>query len=148
MPEEKKKERLCIVMNNGSYWDGCASYCSDFNTAKIFKESELPDFIKEENKVHSDPHASDYAKKYRDKIVYLDTKEGLAFLFNQYENLQHFVDIEEPRVNSAKKAMEKMWNNSKELREYVKLHNKWYHPLIGISQDQKTRLLEEVINRQ
>lgn len=148
MTEEKeKKERQCIVMNYIGYWDGTASYSSDINDAKIFKESELPAFIKEENRVHSDPNASEYLKKYRSKIVYFDTKEGLEFLFRKYEDLQRFVEIQEPRVNAAREAMEKFWNNSEELRKYVELYNKAYHPIIGISDNYKNKLLEEVVGK-
>jgi hypothetical protein len=129
MPKERKKERLCIVMNN----------------AKIFKESELPTFIKKENKVHSDPNASDYAKRYRNKIIFLDTKEGLKLLAEEYENLQHYVDTYEARVNDAKEGMKKLIG-FENLSKYIDLYNKMYHPVIGISEHAKNRILEEIVN--
>jgi hypothetical protein len=43
--------------------------------------------------------------------------------------------------------MEKLWNNSEELRKYVGLYNKYSHSLVGVSEDDKRMILEEVVKK-
>lgn len=130
---ENKKQRQCVVKDRGynSYYYGGATFGSELSKAIIYHENEIPEYIK------NNPSENE--------IIFLDTKEGLGLLFREYENLQHYVDIYETRVNEAKKGMDKLWNNFEKLRKCVELCNKWYHPIIGISEDQKKRLLEEVV---
>ena len=132
MPEEKKKkERLCIVTGyGGSYYDGVATYSSEVSNAKIFKESEITDSIK---------NTPDH------KIIFFDTKEGLQFLAEKYEDLQNHMEIYETRVKEVKESMKMLWDNSEKLRKYVEEYNKSYHQLMGVSEDTKRRILEEVV---
>lgn len=135
MTEEKteiKKQRQCIVKDRGynSYYYGGATFGSDMFKAIVYNEDEIPEHIK------NNPSEN--------QIIFLDTKEGLELLFKEYENLQHYVEIYEARVNEAKNGMEKLFE-FENLRKYIELYNKAYHPIIGISEDYKNKLLEEVV---
>lgn len=134
MEEEKeKKERLCIVTGyGGSYYDGVATYSNEVSNAKIFKESELTDLIK------NIPDC---------KMIFFDTREGLEFLAEKYEDLQNHMEIYETRVKEVKESMKMLWDNSEKLRKYVEEYNKSYHQLMGVSEDTKRRILEEIVSQ-
>jgi hypothetical protein len=146
--QEPKLESLkgkCIVTNyGGSYWDGTATYSSDFKDAKIFNVSELPEFVKEEAKVHNDPNASDYAKEYRNKIIRLDSEEGLKLLVDEMHNLDRYIEIEKPRIRDAEQGLKKLYNFDL-IQEYIKWYN-GMNPLIRKADEEtKHNLVERVI---
>ena len=128
----EEKERRCVVLGyrGKDYWDGTATYSSDFNNAKIFKESEVPEWVK---------------THYDHKIIFLDTEEGLELLVKEFKNNQDYVDIYESRVEDAKATMKKLYKFDS-VRKYIEMHNKWYNPLIGISRETENRLIEEIVS--
>jgi hypothetical protein len=133
MPEEKDKPpRQCIVkLKNyeGNYYDGNAGYMDNFLKAKIYNENEVPGYIKD------NPN---------DETIFLDTKRGLELLAKEYKRLQDYVDLYESRVNDAKEGMKKLLGFDS-VKKYIDLHNKWYHPLIGISQETKNKIIEDIV---
>jgi len=134
MPEEKDKSpRQCIVkLKNyeGSYYDGNAGYMDDFSRAKIYNENEVPEYIK------NNPN--------EDEIIFLDTRKGLELLAKEYKQLQDYVDLYEGRVNEAKEGMKKLLGFDS-VKKYIELHNKWNHPLLGISRETENRIIEEIV---
>lgn len=136
--EEKKENKLenlkgkCIVISKEygeAYYDGNAGYSSEFSRAKIYNENEIPQYIKDNP---------------REKIIHLDTEEGLSLLLNEFKRSQHFAEIYGPRVRDAEEIMEKLFGFDL-VRKYIELHNKWYNPLIGISRDTEKKILKEIV---
>jgi hypothetical protein len=129
--KNEKKERQCIVINNSykSYYYGGASYGDDFLRAKVYNKSELPDYIK------NDPD---------EKIIFLDTKEGLELLVKEFKNNQDYVKIYGPRVKEAEETMKKLFKFDS-VRKYIERHNKWNHHLIGISRETENKIIEEIV---
>jgi len=134
---ENKKERQCIVLSEdyskGSnvYYYGGATYGSDFYKAVIYNENEIPEFIK--NNSH-------------EKIIFLDTKEGLELLVNETHKLQRYVDEEEGRIARAKEGLNRLYSLPL-IQEYIKEHNKRYNNLLGLSPELKDRIIEELVKR-
>jgi hypothetical protein len=131
MPEEKEERKCIVKLKNyeGNYYDGNAGYMDDFSRAKIYNENEVPEYLK------NNPN---------DEIIFLDTKKGLKLLVGEYKDLQDYVDIYESRVENAKKGMEKILGFDS-VKKYIDLHNKWNHPLIGISHETKSKIIEEIV---
>ena len=101
-----------------------------YKRQKIYNESEVPDYIK---------------RNPKEKIIFLDTKEGLELLVKEFEENQHYAEIYEPRVRNAKETMKKL-SEFESVRKYIELHNKWNHPLIGISHETENRIIEEIVS--
>jgi len=134
MPEEKLESLAgkCVVRlkNGGSYYDGNASYCSDFSKAKIYNENEIPDYIKN----NSD-----------EEIISLDSERGLKLLIKEVKSLSHYVSIEKPRVRDAEMCLDKLYHFDL-VQEWVRKYNKWNNALTGISRDTENKIIEEVVN--
>jgi hypothetical protein len=113
----------------GSYYDGNAGYHSDFLKAKIYNDGEVPDYIK------NNP---------REEVIALDSVEGLAILVEEFKRNQDYADIYGARVEDAKETMRKLYKFG-QVQKYIELHNKWNHPIIGISHDTENRILEEIV---
>jgi hypothetical protein len=129
---KSKKERQCIAMltDGKSYYDGNAGYSSDFSSAKIYNESEVPEDIKRNT--------------FEEKIIFLDTEEGLELLVKEFKDNQHYAEIYGSRVKNAEETMKKLYSFDS-VRKYIELHNKWYNPLIGISADTEKKIIEEIV---
>lgn len=135
MPEEKLESLAgkCIVISEeygGAYYDGNAGYSSDFSRAKIYNESEVPDYIKQNIRA--------------EKVIRLDSEEGLKLLIKEVKKLNHYVSIEKPRVRNAEKCLDKLYHFDL-IQEWVGEYNKWNNPLIGISRETENKIIEEIV---
>ncbi|MEK6833506.1 MAG: hypothetical protein AABY32_05665 [Nanoarchaeota archaeon] len=127
---EEKKERQCVVTSyGGNYYDGNVGYHSDFLDAKIFNENEIPDYIRNNRD---------------DKIIFLDTKEGLELLVTEFKKLQHYTSIYESRVEDAKEGMKKLLGFDS-IKKYIEMRNKRNNPLIGISRQTEKKIIEKIV---
>lgn len=125
-----EKERQCIVTSyNGMYWDGTAGYSRDFYKVKVFKESEVPEYVKNDSD---------------NEIIFLDSEKGLEVLAREYEILQGYVDLHEQRINDAKKGMDKLLE-FKNLQKYIQMRNERTHPLIGINEETKKNIIKDIL---
>jgi hypothetical protein len=138
--KENKLESLegkCIVREkrreystSQNYYYGGAGYGSEFAKAIIFDKDKIPDYIK------NDSH---------EEIIFLDSEEGLELMVREIKRLQRYVNIEEVRVNDAKRALDKLYSFDL-VQKWVSKYNKWFHPIIGISRDTENRIIEEIVS--
>lgn len=129
--QDKKQERKCIIKEKGckSYSTGLATYESNLYRAKIYNESEIPDYIKR------DPE---------EEIIFLDTKEGLDLLVKEFETIQGQIDLYEGRVNEMKRGLDRLFKtNPNKINRYIEEHNKRHYK---ISNEEKDEILERIIN--
>ena len=125
----------CIVKSNtysDSYLCGTASYCSDLHKAKIFNYDKLPEYILNGS----------------DEIILLDSKEGLELLVNEIGLLDTQIPQAEGKLENMKEGRKALFNANPEMvSEYIKMHNKRYNDLIGISFETKKKIIEDIIKK-
>lgn len=132
--EEKTKDkesRLCIVKQKGydNFYYGEASYGSELSKAKVFEEENIPPYIK------NDPEQ---------ETIFLDTERGLEMMVKEVEKLQHYINIEKPRVIDVERRLDKL-KGFENVNKYLELHRRRYNDLIGMSEYEKKQIIKEVI---
>ena len=127
--------RKCIIKSNtyeNSYLCGTASYTSDLYRAKIFDEDKIPKYILNDSD---------------SEIIFLDSKEGLELLVKTIESLDRLISQEETRLKEMEEGRERLYNANPEMvLKYIEQHNKWNHPLIGITSETKKKIIEDIIS--
>lgn len=124
---EKKK----FIMMDGKdlYVKSIGMYCSNFHDAKIFED---------------DPREFE---KYGNKIIILDTMEGLELMAEQIETLDRMIPEAERRLKEMVTGRNNFYDASPKLREYIQEHNKRLHPVLGITEYEKKRIIEEICKK-
>ena len=134
--------RKCVLKDGHNYSTGVATYQSEFGAAMIYDYDELEDWQKSGH-VEYDGWSSSYPQR---EIIFLDTERGLTLLAEEIETLERKIELAESRLEMDKRNYEKIRNAVPHLTdEYVKRHNKRYHPLIGISGNDKRMIIENII---
>lgn len=125
--------RKCIIKDKGynSYSTGIATYQSSVGAAKIYDYDELEDWQK------NDPDT---------EVIFLDSEKGFKLLVEEIEGLEISIAHQEYRLRIDKENYEKIRNAIPEMTdEYIRRHNKRYHPLIGISENEKAHIRTQII---
>ena len=132
----EEKDKKCIIESKyygGTYLSGTASYVSNLINAKIFKHSEIQDYQKNNPK---------------NTIIFLDSEKGLELLAREIEHLDTQIPQDQSRLDNLKKGREKLYNaNPEMISEYIEKHNFFQHPLIGIKEDTKQRIISKIAKK-
>lgn len=124
-----EKTKFIMMDDSENYAYEIAVYGKDFHNARIFEGNP-----------------EDY-KKYGNKIIPLDSKKGLEIMAKEIENLDRVIPETEGRLNEMKKGRDNFYLASPELREYIREHNSRIHPLLGIEEDTKQTIINEIYEK-
>ena len=131
------EDKKCVIRSkeydDNTYVSGVATFESGLCNAQIFDEKKIPDSIKKDS--------------LRYEIIYLDSKEGLELLTEEILSLNDEIPEAERRLNRMKKARDKLTNiNPKLLEKYAKIYNRWNNPITGVSEKERKKIVELVVD--
>ena len=115
-----------------AYSNGIATYITDLYNAKIYTPEEIPEFFKK------DPAL---------EIISLNSEKGLKLLVKEIEVLQENISEEERRLNEKKKGLERLYSSTPNVETFIKEHNKRYNSLIGITEQEKEEIVQNIIQK-
>jgi hypothetical protein len=127
--KEMNPEKFIMKDESGNYAKDIAVYVSDLYLAKIFE---------------GDP--KDY-EGFGNKIIILNSQKGLELLAKEAEILSRTIPEAKKRLDEMERGFNNLYDSSPQLQEYIRKHNKTNHPLIGISEDSKQKIIEKICKK-
>jgi hypothetical protein len=133
--ETEDENRKCIVKCNGyeAYHYGGGRYGNDFSKVNISYYGKLPKYIK---------------NNLKNKIIFLDTAEGLELLVVESEKLQHQIEQEkdENEVKRMKKSLKSLYNSNPEMIDEYNCKRARCLPISCFSHERKRLIIEEIVS--
>lgn len=127
--------RKCVIKSKdyiNSYSSGDAMY-GDLLGAKIYDQDKIADYLENSS---------------NNKIIFLDSEEGLELIVEEIAHLDNRIPQEERKLREMKEAREKFFNSNPEMvSRYIQKHNQLNNPLIGISPETKRRIVKEIVEQ-
>jgi|GEM_PF-5194714 len=124
-----KNQKFIMRDKSGNYSTGHASYSSRFYNAKIYEGNP-----------------KDY-EQFENEIILLDSERGLELIAREIESLDGKIDNVEYALLEMKKGRENFYENSEELRKYIRLHNKCIHPILGMTESTRQKIIKDVLSK-